>query len=295
MIIMKKQAQSQNIVNSKSMKIIHFGSALFVVAITGTASITGIYAFQPQTTVETAHTDGEFGMVHEILNLKDNNDYEAAPKNPLNVEVIRMEPIYAADFSDDQVLIGASHNIFVGTVIAANGNKERDLGPETQFQVEVIENIKGDLKGTIIVNQQGGYKDDELYVFGDTDAESYLLKPGATYLLSTRVNDKEGWYTLNPHPNASKLLSARPLDAEKRLEVIASDQKISELKTAYPNEVLLRADVKNANVRNSYRAQELARQASDTPKDTLGLNDMALIENQILEVSPEENQSQTAP
>jgi hypothetical protein len=66
-------------------------------------------------------------------------------------------PLYAANYADDAILMGASHNVFVGKVIAQVGNKELAGSPITQFSVEVMSNTKGDLKDTVVVNQLAGY------------------------------------------------------------------------------------------------------------------------------------------
>lgn len=76
---------------------------------------------------------------------------------------------HAADFSDDRILMGSSHNVFVAKVIKQTGNEPQTSAPSTQFAVEIIENIKGDLEGSVTVDQLGGYKDGVLYlVQGDT-------------------------------------------------------------------------------------------------------------------------------
>lgn len=182
-----------------------------------------------------------------------------------SVDAKKVEGIYVADFSDDRVLIGASHNIFVGKVIRQVGNKERRLGPETQFEVEVVSNIKGDLKDVVIVDQLGGYKNGALYVTGDVEVtsadkkqENYLLVPGSTYLLSTRYSEKENWYTLNPYPAASKLISSNSFIGKSQLKALADeDSRVKELKAQYPKEILLPEDVAHKNTPNSYQSQEM--------------------------------------
>jgi len=91
------------------------------------------------------------------------------------------EPLYAANYADDSILMGASHNVFVGMVIAQVGNRELAGSPTTQFSVEVISNIKGNLKDTVIVNQLAGYRGGTLYVM---DENSKLLEIGSTYLFA---------------------------------------------------------------------------------------------------------------
>jgi hypothetical protein len=145
------------------------------------------------------------------------------------------------------------------------GNKNRGIGPETQFQVQVISNIKGDLSGNVEVDQQGGYENGVLYVVGDGNGSgdvvspvraenSYLLQSGSTYLFATRYNPQENWYTLNPYPTASKLLSADSALSSLALQNLASsDTRVQQLKAAYPNEISLSADVAHNNAINNYQ------------------------------------------
>lgn len=192
-------------------------------------------------------------------------------KNETKVKHIDQQ--YAADFSDDRVLVGASHDIFIGKIIRQTGAKERGIGPETQYMVQVIENIKGDLRGVVTVDQQGGYKDGVLYVVDDDTgstskgADSYLLQPGSTYLLATRYNKSEDWYTLNSYPTASKLLSSDVATSDAGLKTLADgDARVQELKAAYPKEILLDADVKNKNTLNSYESVQAATAEVPTGK-----------------------------
>jgi hypothetical protein len=170
--------------------------------------------------------------------------------------------LYAADFSKDDILMGASHNVFIGRVIKETGNKTRGTSPETQFKVEIISNIKGELKGTVTVNQFGGYKngtfvtvEDDTPMPNGKSAGTYMLEPGATYLLATRYNEQEDWYTLNSFPTARKLLSKDANANIADLKTLAqNDERVKALTAAYPNEKLLDADIQHGNVRNSYQA-----------------------------------------
>lgn len=183
--------------------------------------------------------------------------------NLILTHVRYMEPQYAADFSDDRVLVGASHNIFVGKVIGQVGIKERGIGPETQFNVEVVDNIKGNLKGTVIVNQEGGFEDGILYVVRGKDdisikdsTNSYLLQTGSTYLFATRYNKKENWYTLNSYPTASKIFNngSNNLGDSQLKDIAEADSRVQVLKMAYKTEIPLDTDVKNNNNINSYKS-----------------------------------------
>ena len=175
--------------------------------------------------------------------------------------VIEIETSYIDDYTNDQVLLGASHNVFVGKILNQIGTKDIGIGPETQFSVQVISDIKGSLSGIVTVDQQGGYQNGMLYVVGEDDVPglssedgpNYLLQPGETYLLATRYNPTENWYTLNSFPTASKLLSADDsLNTTQLQAITANDPRVAQLQAAYPHEILLVADVAHNNTLNSY-------------------------------------------
>jgi len=135
-----------------------------------------------------------------------------------------------ADFvnvTDDRELVGAAHNVFIGKVIAQTGNKPNTppaeagdtpgFSPQTQFSVEVLENIKGKLNGIITVSQYGGYAEksgvNQLVLFeGDK-----LLEPGKTYLFATRFNDIDGWHTITA-PAYGNLPITDQTDYKNKLE-----------------------------------------------------------------------------
>jgi len=185
---------------------------------------------------------------------------------------------YPADFSNNQNLIGGASNVFVAKVIAQTGNKETSVGPRTQYSVEIIQNIKGDLSGIVTLDQLGGYKNGQLVTVEDATLEGYLLQPGATYLLATRYNEQENWYTLNPHPNASKLLSSDAnLDKKELKALVDKDAKVKSLEAAYPNEHLLDADIAHNNTRNNYKslppeAKAAAQSRADAAKASFNVS-----------------------
>lgn len=191
--------------------------------------------------------------------------------NIIKLPITRMiSPQYIKDFSDNRVLMGASHNVFVGKVIKQTGSKRLGAAPETQFAVDVILNIKGDLQGTAVVNQFGGYKNGILYlvrggdVIGPVDKENadtdFLLNPGVTYLFTTRYNSEENWHTATSHPSGRKVIS-RDVNLDRAgLEMLAqNDEKVAILREAYKNEILLDEDVKQNNARNSYQSLQKNR------------------------------------
>jgi len=182
---------------------------------------------------------------------------KSVQKNDNSVPIVEMDAIYPANFANDAILVGASHNIFIGTVLNEIGTRDRGFGPETQFAVRIILNIKGDLSGVVNVNQEGGYENGALYIVeGNSDIGSeYLLKPGSTYLLATRYNSQNNWYTLNPFPTARELISNNSGLSSVQLRGLGkSDARAEQLRAIYPREVLLKADIENENARNSFNS-----------------------------------------
>lgn len=101
---------------------------------------------------------------------------------------------------DIRKVVGVSTHIFVGRVVAVVGNEGIPTSgpgnvsiPRTQFSVEVLENVKGELSGTVTVNQMGGADDGGINVELEGDT---LLEAGKTYLLATWYNSDSGWYSI---------------------------------------------------------------------------------------------------
>ncbi len=187
--------------------------------------------------------------------------------NIIKLPIIRkIQPLYIADFTNDKILMGASHNVFVGKVLEQKGDKNLGNSPETQFAVDVLYNVKGDLQGTVVVDQEGGYKNGILYVIDNGDVlhpennqnnyrSDFLLQPGITYLFATRYNEVENWHTLISHSNGKKIINKDNTLSENQLEIlIKNDEKVKKLQEAYKNEILLEVDVINNNARNSYQS-----------------------------------------
>jgi hypothetical protein len=178
---------------------------------------------------------------------------------PLVIKEI--EGQYAGDFADDRVLVGASTNVFIGKVIEQAGNRERGIGPETQFTVEIVQNIKGKLQGTILLDQLGGYREGTLYKpengaeTSEFAPQDYVLKPGSTYIFATRFSEENDWYTLNPFPTATALLTNDSNASGEVLSNLAdSNVRVKQLRAAYVDEKPLPEDIAHNNTPNSYRS-----------------------------------------
>ncbi|OGZ06319.1 MAG: hypothetical protein A2845_00775 [Candidatus Lloydbacteria bacterium RIFCSPHIGHO2_01_FULL_49_22] len=171
---------------------------------------------------------------------------------------------YPTDLTKDINLLGSSHDVFIGKVISQTGDKETQIGPRTQYSVEVIDNIKGKLKDIVTIDMLGGYdKDGKLVVIEENDSTDFLLKPGSTYLFATRYNEEEDWYTLISHPNARKIISTDNTKNEAALmALIDQDEKVKSFESAYAHEVLLDADIAHGNTRNSFQSLAPAEKAA---------------------------------
>ncbi len=117
----------------------------------------------------------------------------------------------AFDVSDKRKLVGFADNVFVGRVLGQVGDSSiptSDPGPgvpRTQYSVRVLENIEGNLSGTVTVSQEGGYvtyvpdsgpkegqRVRELVTFG----EDPMLEPGQTYLFVTRYDERRDYHQI---------------------------------------------------------------------------------------------------
>ncbi len=127
---------------------------------------------------------------------------------------------YPFDVKDERLLVGDADNVFVGRVVEKVGASGLDsVGvpeqwdvptPRTQFSVEVLNNVKGALQGTVTVSQDGGYVEyaaDRDYPEAGVQAGERvrelilvegdpLLEPGQEYLLVTKQDQERGWHQI---------------------------------------------------------------------------------------------------
>lgn len=100
-----------------------------------------------------------------------------------------------ADLTDDRQLVGLADDVFVASVVRERGGTIGEPLPETQFDVQVVEAIKGTLAGEVVVSQQGGADGEGNTVVVNDDRP---LTVGRTYLFASLTNDATGWHTLIP-------------------------------------------------------------------------------------------------
>lgn len=181
---------------------------------------------------------------------------------------------YENDFSDDKILMGGFHNVFVGKVMTQTGTHYRlpdmNAGLETQNSVHIIENIKGELTGDVIVAQAGGIDNGKIIAMeGDVEAMtrdgsvSPLLQPGSTYILATRGDGTEGYYMLGSNQYAKKLISSNTNENDAALATLADNNpRMKSLKSAYAEETPMKEDVIRGTTHNSFQSLDTKSKAA---------------------------------
>jgi hypothetical protein len=167
------------------------------------------------------------------------------------------------DYSDNQVLLGNSHNVFVGKVMQNVGDEPypSSNAPTTQFAVNVILNVKGFLTGTVVV--------------GDMHGLQPIVQSGSTYLFATRYSEETGWYVFGA-PNTSQFISDDASLSDTELTSLADkNTTVVAARAAYPTEQLRGSDVDNHTAYNSYASRHYDTQGNPID-DTVVLHEQYL-------------------
>ncbi len=150
--------------------------------------------------------------------------------------------------STDRGFVGAVHTVSVAKVMKNTGQSIVNGIPTTQFQVQIIKNIKGTLPERVVLQQSGGYENGVLI----TMEEQPLLKAGSTYLLSTRTDGK-GMYLVSAYTRGTILLSAdQKLTTTQLLAISTANKDVIALRNAYATELPFDIDVQNTATFNSF-------------------------------------------
>lgn len=133
---------------------------------------------------------------------------------------------YAFDVMDERKLVGSADNVFLGHVVRELGTEEIPRSgpgheappqeveaprtPRTEFSVEVLRNVKGNLSGTVTVSQTGGWVEytaqgryledgiqpgDRVRELAIREGDS-LLEPGDVYLFVTGHNEEGSYHQI---------------------------------------------------------------------------------------------------
>lgn len=163
---------------------------------------------------------------------------------------------YTSDVASYEGVIKASDNVFVGKVKKQVGTKSTYAdSPDTQFAVEVIDNLKGELRGTVVVSQAGGYRYGMINRIADGikcapddptgEDNNGLMREGETYLFVTSYGKKEDSYFAHSFPHSTKLLSRdKNMSVTALKSLYGNDERFTNLQEAYRN---VSADENNKN------------------------------------------------
>jgi hypothetical protein len=152
-------------------------------------------------------------------------------------EVINAAASYVTDINDPRKLSGFSSDIFIGKVVEKSGSNPTGAIPETRFDVQVIETLKGKAVGKVMVNQQAGF--DENGDFFTIDGDRMLI-PGNIYLFATVYDSVHDWYTLVPNAGDVPLTVKEEVSTTGDGDMVfdeASQKAIEEMKRGIENEI----------------------------------------------------------
>ncbi|MFI6043309.1 hypothetical protein ACIA8C_16865 [Nocardia sp. NPDC051321] len=144
-------------------------------------------------------------------------------------KVVQVTSDAAFDPGDPKAVAGWADAIFVGTVEKYLHTEAPASGtPETQFQVSVVTELKGDLPTKVVVNQIGGIaRNHDLIVVDGMP----LISAGKSYLFIARYYAEKKWLTIANGLGATELTGpnranreAEP-DAVKRMRDAIAHQK----------------------------------------------------------------------
>ncbi|MBZ5722931.1 MAG: hypothetical protein LAO03_21530 [Acidobacteriia bacterium] len=136
-------------------------------------------------------------------------------------------------WTDDRALVGRSHYIFVAQVKSDDGPLTVTAGIIVNlYSVRVLDNIKGELQGTVKLEQSR-------YANGDSSKPDDPLHVGATYVFATLFSVPQTSYILSAPPYDRKLITDDASLSDERLKGLASqDPRVLALRAAYPNEII---------------------------------------------------------
>ena len=171
----------------------------------------------------------EVGVI--MLN-KINQSFEHLP-----VEKIKGSMVY--DMSTKEKSIGAVDNVFVAKInnIVKTVYDENDI-PSTIYEIEVIENIKGNLPSnkTIELTQKGGLnKNQKSYTFYEN---AYLLEEGQEYIILAFVPFNNGDLVIHNEHTYIKL-DNNSISKKNSINIV------NQYKEAYKNQIIPSSKVDN--------------------------------------------------
>ncbi|STO36897.1 Uncharacterised protein [[Flavobacterium] thermophilum] len=145
------------------------------------------------------------------------------------ITVKTIEGNFIADFTDKRNLVGAVDYVFLGEVISKKG--QVDLGlPTTQYEVKVLNEIKGNIQNDeIVLSQYGGYEDEEgkkvLYLFENDP----LLESNTKYIFAANKQKDESVLLVPLYGNVKIKDKNQQIALEKEFKDAFNNQKVPEI------------------------------------------------------------------
>ena len=133
--------------------------------------------------------------------------------------------VFVLDFSDYKNVLWFSENVFVWKVIKTNSTYNNYWDPETNYEVEVLYNIKWILKWKIDTIFPWWYENWYVIVWEWTK----LLEDGSIYLLVTMWDI----HKISSHENWSYLLVSEKKLKKDIKNIIIEDKKVKDYREAY--------------------------------------------------------------
>ncbi|CAM3137587.1 hypothetical protein [Stackebrandtia soli] len=131
--------------------------------------------------------------------------------------------LWVCDISNPEVVAEEVDNIFIGRVTAHGGQptyQEGEDSPTTLWQVELVENLKGEFPETGTVTQLGGF-DREGTTLYLNELHEELLTVGATVLFTVHLDAESGEYVMIPAVSAGPI--TEPLGPDNKIRQLWLD------------------------------------------------------------------------
>ena len=193
---------------------------------------------------------------------------------------------WAFNIDDDKELVGIHQNVFIAKVLKKKRPKETVVGMYTEFEVEVLKNIKGNLKGKVKVFQPGGYKG----IFLERPDSAGFIKEDKVYLLFTSGKDILG----DPRGHREVIKNSEKYSKEEILNKKEVKKIIDRYGEAYKKEIYNISDILDNNLKNSYKKytdaerQKMADEYYEEEKDQTRKNLIEEYKKKGFEVTDEE-------
>lgn len=147
-------------------------------------------------------------------------------KQEVRVQTISGNPI--ADFKDKRNLVGTSDYLFLGKVVENKGQEEWHV-PVTKFDVQLTEQLKGNIKeDEVVVYQYGGYEEGEGETVLSLFENDPLLEEDEMYIFAA-IEQPDGKLLLVPGYGNHQVESSNLKNLKAEFIQALKNEKIPEI------------------------------------------------------------------